>query len=323
MFQRSALALLSALLFIAAGCDESSTEPPSGTASLSVYLTDAPGDVAGVWVQVDDVLLVGQGQPRSILPEPSELVDLLALVDSSMVLVDGAEVEAGQYSQLRFVIGGGVLEATDGSVYSFGGASHPDGLSSTGDLHCPSCSQSGLKVNFAGGLDLADSENAVLVDFDVAQSFGRQAGQSGRWVMRPLIQGVVTDPGDMDGPGGWIAGEVVLGTDAEGDPIEIPACGGEERSIADFVPLATSTTLEDDDGDPLVFSGRVSGDGSTEIAILAADVYTLGHQGTLLYDGAQLVWDASVSPGSVEVESRATTTGVTWVIEDARCEADD
>lgn len=317
------LALLSGLLLLWA-CSDSSTDPADGPASLSVYLTDAPGDVANVWVQIDDVLLAGQGQPLSILSEPTELIDLLALEDSTMVLVDGAEIEAGTYSQLRFVIGAGVLEATDGTVYAFGDAEHPDGLSSTGTLHCPSCAQSGLKVNFAGGLELEETENAVLVDFDVAQSFGREAGQSGRWVMRPLIQGVITDPGDLDGPGGAIAGEVLLAEDAEGTPIQIPACAGEERSVADFIPMATSTTVVDEeDSEPLVFAGSVSGDGTAGISVLAADTYSLGHAETVLLDGFQLVWVASVDPSTAAVASGETTAGVTWTVEEVRCEAVD
>jgi hypothetical protein len=32
------------------------------------------------------------------------------------------------------------------------------------------------------------------VDFDVAESFGKQAGQSGKWVMHPVLKGSVVEP---------------------------------------------------------------------------------------------------------------------------------
>ena len=54
----------------------------------------------------------------------------------------------------------------------------------------PSFGQSGLKVNLAdGSLDLDGDEKILLVDFDVQQSFGHPAGDSGAWVMHPVING--------------------------------------------------------------------------------------------------------------------------------------
>lgn len=317
-----AVALLIGLGFTAA-CDSSSTDVESGPSTLSVYLTDAPGDVADVWVQVADIRLVGQGQPRSILVQPTGLISLLALQDTAMVIVDGADVDAGTYSQLRFVIDGGVVESVSGRVYSFGGAQHPGGLESTGELHCPSCAQSGLKVNFAQGLDLEAGDNAVLVDFDVAQSFGRQAGQSGRWVMRPVIQGVMTDPGNVRGPDSGISGEVILATDSEGTPIDVPPCAEQDRGVSDFIPLATSTTLVDEDGDHFVFAGSVLLDGTAAIDVLAADTYELGYVSTLVLDGFELHWNAQVTPLEIDVEAGSVTNGPQWTITGASCVSTD
>jgi hypothetical protein len=53
----------------------------------------------------------------------------------------------------------------------------------------PSLGQSGLKVSFPS-TDLAiTTDQDLLVDFDVSQSFGHVAGNSGNWVMHPVIKG--------------------------------------------------------------------------------------------------------------------------------------
>jgi len=327
-FNRSSRALLplslAAALVVATGCESSSTDlEDSGPTTFSVYLTDAPGEVADVWVEIADVRLVGSGAPVSILGEPSGLINLLELEGTSMVLVDEAEVEPGQYSQLRFVLSGAVLETIDGQVFTFGGAEHPDGLPSTGTLQCPSCGQSGLKVNFAGGLEIGSGENAAMVDFDVSQSFGRQAGQSGRWVMRPVIQGVVTEPGVTVPVTGTIQGQVTLATDGAGDPIQIPACGGAERGLEAFIPTATSTTLLDDEGDPFVFTASVDSAGAFALSVLEADTYALGFAPVLVLGSESLTWTASVAPGSAAVSLGGTADGVVFTITSASCAATD
>jgi hypothetical protein len=312
-------------LFAVAACDSSTTEPDGadpdpdpGVTTFSVYLTDNPGEVADVWVAITDVNLVGQGQPVPLLEEPTELINLMELRNTSMLLIDEEEVEPGTYSQLRFVIDAAVLETVGGQVYTYGWGEHPGGLESTGELHCPSCGQSGLKVNFAGGLVIEEGPNAALVDFDVAQSFGRQAGQSGRWVMRPLIQGVMVDPDVPEPEGGLIEGEVQLAT-VEGTPIQIPACAGEERGLEDFTPMATSTELVDGEGDPFVFAGSTTAAGLFEIAVLHEGEYELGYQGVMVYEDAELHWEAEVSPTEVDVLAGGTASGVVYTITGATC----
>lgn len=63
-----------------------------------------------------------------------------------------------------------------------------------GLLIMPSFNASGLKVNFPGSLTLGEGETTLLVDFDVAQSFGKEAGQSGKWEVRPVITGEKVAP---------------------------------------------------------------------------------------------------------------------------------
>jgi hypothetical protein len=184
--------LLGALLLGTAACD--STSPESG--SLSIKLTDAPGDFVRAVVTIDQIYLQadedGDGG-RVVLRDEDVTVDLLTLANATADLVTDAQVPAGTYSQLRFVISGGYIEvetATGTSIYASSPtyAGLPPGSSVTGTLMMPSFAQTGIKVNLPGDAVTIEGETKVLlVDFDVSRSFGQQAGQSGMWVMSPVL----------------------------------------------------------------------------------------------------------------------------------------
>jgi hypothetical protein len=202
MFRRfiriGALVLAAALPLTA--CDSSVT--PGGSGFVTILLTDEPGDfhravvtIEGIYLQADD----DNGDGRVWLMEDAVTTDLLTLANDIQELVEDAEVVAGTYAQLRFVISGGFIEVEqeDGStlIYaSHAGYSedhHPDGRARDGNLQMPSFAQSGLKVNLPdGGIVVGGNQIVLLVDFNVAESFGRLAGQSGMWVMHPVIHAV-------------------------------------------------------------------------------------------------------------------------------------
>jgi hypothetical protein len=187
------------LAFIAA-CD--GTEP--GSSSLTVMLTDAPGDVKAAVVTISEVYLQGgdadddaldDDDERVVLTSEASTVDLLTLAATTTTLVADADVPSRRYGQLRFVITGGYLEVEndDGSTSIFASAADyaglPEGAVVAGALQMPSFAQTGLKVQLpADALDLDDEEAVILVDFDVAQSFGHEAG-SEAWVMHPVVTG--------------------------------------------------------------------------------------------------------------------------------------
>lgn len=187
--------LLTTMATVAAlgGCSGDSSGP-DGTARVTLLLTDAPGDIKTAMVTIEEIYLQGGGGRVVLLDEPVT-TDLLTLVDDYQTLLAGVEVPAGSYSQLRFVISGAYIEVEreGGATEFFASASDYEGLPENatvaGLLIMPSLNSSGLKVNFAGALTLEEGETTLLVDFDVAQSFGKQAGQSGRWVMHPVITG--------------------------------------------------------------------------------------------------------------------------------------
>lgn len=193
-------AAITALLVLTAACD--SDDPLGGNggdARVTILLTDAPGDVLSAVVTISAIYLQGsddedgEGGRVHLLDEPVT-TDLLTLADDVLLLVDEEAIESGHYGQLRFVIDGAYIEVeteTGTAVYSTPDYDEaPEQVDGT--LMCPSCAQSGLKVNFTGGLDI-DDEATLLIDFDVADSFGHQAGQSGKWIMQPTLRGSVIE----------------------------------------------------------------------------------------------------------------------------------
>ena len=214
------------------------------------------------------------------------------------------------------VLGAAILLAEDGGVYVMGDPEPwPEGLGeATGELHCPSCAQSGLKVKIPGDeVVLAEGEASMVLDFDVAQSFGHKAGASGRWVMKPTIHGTLIGGGGTADPTGSIEGTVVLGAD-----VTIPACPeGTPRGLTDFVPEATGA-LPDGDGSPIMRTGVVSGDGTFSIGPLAVDTYALGYQMQFDFTGASLQFGATVEPTTAEVTGGAFG-GVVYTITSATC----
>lgn len=309
------------------GCSNGSGSPTavSQSPTLSVYLKDAPGAVDSVWVQIDDIKLVGDSGSVSVLAAPTGLINVTALQDSVTALTSAMPVDSGTYSQVRFVLGGAVLETVGGGVYVMGSATPPNGMQATGTLMCPSCAQSGLKVQLSEPVDIVAGGNGLLLDFDVSQSFGHQAGASGRWIMHPVIHGATASPGSIEGGnvGGTIAGTVVLGTDSAGDTLSIPACGGDSAlTLETFVPMATATTLTDSAGNALAFSGETDSTGVFKVDVSQFDTYSLGYQATTPFDSTQLNWTATVAPTQATVDSaNAKVNGVTYTITGVTCSA--
>ena len=70
----------------------------------------------------------------------------------------------------------------------------------------------------------------VLVDFDVSQSFGHQAGNSGRWVMHPVIKGATITTAAT------ITVNVTLGSG-----VTLPDIGGNPTTLAAFNATVTNS----------------------------------------------------------------------------------
>ena len=192
--QWSALAL--ALTLPLAACDDSHGAGSPGT--LSLNLTDAPGDFAEAWVQIDRIELVGESDESEggavVLMDSPVTEELVALANDLELLVNEAVVPAGRYSQLRMVISEACLKVEEEEeAYSVYGSSESFSNENCGawdgDLQMPSYGTSGLKIGVPGGAMEVDGESRILLlDFDVHESFGRLAGGSGMWVMDPNVR---------------------------------------------------------------------------------------------------------------------------------------
>ncbi len=188
---RRTLCVFAAVLALGA-CDSTG---PDGAGSMSILMTDAPGDVNQAVVTIERIEIVGGSGGHLVLRDTPWTGDLTELTNEFVTLVDGAVLPQGHYSQLRFVISEACIgvEAADGpnEVYASDESffAECDGTA-TGDLQMPSLAQTGIKVIFQGAIDVGSDQMIVLIDFDVSQSFGKLAGGSGQWVMDPTIHGV-------------------------------------------------------------------------------------------------------------------------------------
>lgn len=322
--------MMAATLLPLMACDDSGVSGANGKTSLSVYLTDAAGDVDSVWVEILSINLQGGDGPVELLGEPTDLILLTDLVGVTQLLVDDAELDPGMYSQLRMRVGDAVLLSSDPSdpfvqtVYVKGEGvdlaplREGLGLLPTGDLQCPSCSQSGIKVKIPNDqMEMEEGETVLVLDFDVDQSFGHRAGNSGKWVMHPVIHGTLTD---QPSSALSISGTVVLAEES-GVPITIPACPeeGDTRTIQDFTPTATFLGIVDGEGNPIVRTGQVGEDGTFEINFLPPGSYAMGYHGLDL-EGYVLTFTATVEPAQVTLED-VSAEGVVYTIQSAACVA--
>jgi hypothetical protein len=227
--------LFPALAFMAVvACDDNGSGPNGGR--LSINLTDAPaGDLKEAFIEVDKFILIGTPNDTTasgritIEPDVDEPINLLTLTGGRVLeIVDDADVPEGTYSELRLVISNAYVRLKDNRVFATSGADVPDSVDVDGELKCPSCSQSGFKVKFIGsGFTIADN-STVLLDFDAAQSFGHEAGNSGKFVMHPVLR-ATAETVQL----GSIRGNVALAA-----AVTLPACGATTVNRSVFKPLA-------------------------------------------------------------------------------------
>ncbi|HXI21161.1 MAG TPA: DUF4382 domain-containing protein, partial [Gemmatimonadales bacterium] len=270
---RGALALLAGLAVVT-GCSTTptSTSTPTGSGTMTMLLRDAASpNITAAVVTISRIYLQG-GQGSFDLSTTPITVDLLTLKDTTSTLFKGVTLPAGSYSQLRFVISGAYIEVDNGNGSSDIYASDPNyaglppGATVTGQLQMPSLGTSGLKVTTVGDVLTvpAGGERIVLVDFDVAQSFGHVAGHSGRWVMHPVVKGV-----DFT-VGGSLTAQITLGTG-----VTLPngaTLGDLSAVLTDAGGVADTVPFTDPDGDGTFdasFNALLPGDYTLDLALPA------------------------------------------------------
>jgi hypothetical protein len=138
---------------------------------------------------IEEIYLQGEGGRTTLRADPLT-VDFCDLGNQALLLVQNADVPAGSYQSIRFVISGGyVQDPGDGKVYATPGYEVPAALApADGPLQTPSWGSSGLKVDFDRGPVTIDGvQKVVSLDFNLAQSYGKLAGGA-QWVMSPVIK---------------------------------------------------------------------------------------------------------------------------------------
>lgn len=231
-----ALALAATLPF--AACSDSTGAEGPGT--MSLLLTDEPGDFLQAIVEIERIEVVGDEVGPTVLMDEPFVTDLLTLSNDVATLTEDVTVPAGTYSQLRFIIPNACIEVegeleNTSTIYSSPGFADCEENAQpafrTGSLQMPSYDQSGLKVNLPGGaITVSGDQYIILLDFDVSDSFGQQAGNSGQWVLRPSIKATEVAFSSS------ITLELTQALDGEDNPV-LDAVGG---SLADFEAVIDS-----------------------------------------------------------------------------------
>jgi len=225
------IAMISLTLFIAAcggGGGGTDTAVSGSTGELSVGLMDATSnDYQAVYITVSKVSV--SQRPVSdtedadaddawiTVAEPNVTVNLLELVNGVIEPLFLGELAAGDYTQMRLLMG---YEPDEGK--NILGEEHPHAnYIIYGDeidpeyfpLTIPSGFQTGIKI--VNGFNIKEGEEKQLVlDFDVMDSIVR-AGNSGQWFLKPTIKAMEPE-GSAE-----LTGTVFDSTGTEEDPIVI------------------------------------------------------------------------------------------------------
>lgn len=166
---------MSLMGLVLVGCE--SNNDASGTSTIMVRMTDAPGDYDEVNIDVKDVLMKtttetddseGWVSIGNVTPGIYNLLDLTGGVN---VLLADNVVPSGYLGQIRLLLGDNNTVVKDGVTYP---------------LKTPSAQQSGLKLKINQTL-LAGATYDFLLDFDVEHSIVVQAGTSGNYNLHPVI----------------------------------------------------------------------------------------------------------------------------------------
>lgn len=151
---------------------DSTAEMPDTVARVRILLTDAPADYIGAAiVDIGQVSLIPAGEGSAIvLSEDGTdgFVDLLDFQGAATTPLAEADIDPGDFTQIRMIIEAARVQLAEGYAFR-------DGTTEM-ELTVPSGAQSGLKLNLhneeeGGAVAIAPGETVLVLDFDVNQSF--------------------------------------------------------------------------------------------------------------------------------------------------------
>lgn len=158
--------ILAIIGFMTASCKKEHT----GTSSLSVRLTDAPGNYDAVLIDLVGVEITGNGGNAAQLNVNAGIYNLLSFANGLDTLIATGNLQAGDISQVRLILGTNNTVIVDSIAYP---------------LSTPSAQQSGLKLQVHETFDAGIAYQLIL-DFDANQSIVQQG--NGTYELKPVIR---------------------------------------------------------------------------------------------------------------------------------------
>ena len=277
------------------GGTSGTTTSSTSTGTLALSMTDAPlklgDDVTEVNIAVIGIEYNYEGNWTKAEDFAPQTFNLLELQNGKSLHLGDMVLPAGHYTEIRFILAAPTKESEvksnpDCNITFSDGTSVP--------LFVPSGAQSGFKGK--GDFDItANAKIAVTADFDVQKSIV-VAGNSGKYLLKPVIRLVVTELSGM------IQGTIV-------DINEYNATT-ESFVVYAYENGTYSTEEETPNSDGIVFgnsisSANVMSDGNFTLSYLEEGIYTLV---TALYTNNELSGIVDSVDG-IQV-STGTTTAV-------------
>ncbi|BCS94938.1 hypothetical protein DSLASN_05700 [Desulfoluna limicola] len=210
------IALIAAFFFIAlAGCSSNSGSSSLGSGDLNVSLTDAPSpDYKAVYISVNQVEVKASSDNSEngwqVVDIVNKTINLLDLTGGILEDLGTRNLPAQTYNQLRLIL----ADAPD-DENNLNGDPHPhanyvilnDGSDTVHELKVPSGYQSGIKLVKQFTISVSGLTELIL-DFDAMKSVV-QAGSSGQWILKPVIE--VLDTVTLAGIGGSVTNSATPG----------------------------------------------------------------------------------------------------------------
>jgi hypothetical protein len=214
----TSLLLIVGLVFT--GCDVNDDDGSKGT--MRVSLTDAPANYAAVNIEIEQVLVKksdedGDDEEDTEGMDDEELeeqgwvvifndqmtVNLLDYRNGALLDLGEAEVDAGMYEEVRFVLGdNNTIETNSGSTYN---------------LTTPSAQTSGYKLKINTAVEAGEVADLVI-DFDASQSI--VVTGAGSFLLKPVLRTVEADEkATISGIVNPLEAEAWIYTIADGDTV--------------------------------------------------------------------------------------------------------
>jgi len=194
------LTAIASVLIIACGGNGggSAGSGSGGTGSLALSLQDASTDeYKAVYVTIREVqvhLSGNESEDKSwkVVAQPNKTYDLLELTNGVREELGISELNAGDYTQMRLILG---AKADDGINVLSQKHPYPNYVIELDDavheLKVPSGFQTGIKIVRIFKIEINRTTELIL-DFDASRSVV-QAGNSGKWLLKPTIKVLGTD----------------------------------------------------------------------------------------------------------------------------------